>query len=699
MRYATWLLTVCAALNGWQVARAQTPPATRIEQGALIQDGIAQASPEDAAQLARWLESRSASLLDWLADGSLLISTRFANSAQMHRVRAPLGMREQLTWNDEAILDAWPHPTDANVLLFGRDRGGDENMQLWRRNLATGEERLLTDGKSRYGAPVFAHDGHRIAFAGNARDGANYDIYVSDLDTEAAPRLAIGGGSETLVVQDWSADDRRIAFIRYRSNTDSELVIADLATGMQTRIEPVAAQREAAPARPRSRRDRGRNAQAVTTPATTLVTQARYSPDGRGIWFLSDRGGEFVELRYRDLYTNVEQSLTPDAHWDVERFALSSDGQYVAYTQNEAGIDRLMLYATAQKANVLLPPLPPGAVIQRISFDRGNRQLAVSLETSQSPRDIYVLTLGAPGAAPGVAPAAAASAPTSALPAPTLTRWTQGEVGPIDARRFVAAQLVQFPTWDRTATGPRLLSAFLFKPTTPGPHPVLIDIHGGPESQYRPKWDAFTQYLVNELGYVVIAPNVRGSSGYGRGFLKLDDGKLREDAVRDIGSLLVWIGLQSDLDRSHVAVMGSSYGGYLALSSLAHYGDRLVGAIDSMGITSFVSFLQRTSPWRRDLRRAEYGDERDADMRSFLQGISPVTNAAAIKRPLLIVQGMNDPRVPASESEQMMARVRAAGGEVWYLAAKDEGHSFRRKSNRDAYLQTVAQFLRRLNSK
>jgi dipeptidyl aminopeptidase/acylaminoacyl peptidase len=692
MRYGAWLLAVCAAVNGWQVARAQAPPASRVEQGALIYDGIPQASPEHAAQLARWLESRGASLLDWLADGSLLVSTRFSNAAQLHRVRAPLGMREQLTWSDEAVIDAWAHPTDANLLLFGRDRAGDENMQLWRRNLATGEERLLTDGKSRYGTPVFAHDGHRIAFAGNARDGASYDIYVSDLDAEAAPRLAIGGGSEALVVQDWSVDDRRIAFIRYRANNDSELVVADLATGMQTRIEPVAAEREAAPARPRSRRDRNRNAQSVVTPSTTLVTQARFSPDGRGIWFLSDHGGEFVELRYRDLYTNVEQSLTPDAHWDVERFVLSADGQYVAYTQNEAGIDRLMLYATAQKANVLLPPLPPGAVIHRLGFDRGNRQLAVSLETSQSPRDIYVFTLGAPGAAPGTAPSAA-------LPTPALTRWTQGEVGPIDAHRFVAAQLVQFPTWDRTATGPRLLPAFLYKPTTPGPHPVLIDIHGGPESQYRPKWDAFTQYLVNELGYVVIAPNVRGSSGYGRSFLKLDDGKLREDAVRDIGSLLVWIGLQSDLDRGHVAVMGSSYGGYLALSSLAHYGDRLTGAIDSMGITSFVSFLQRTSPWRRDLRRAEYGDERDADMRSFLQGISPVSNAAAIKRPLLIVQGLNDPRVPASESEQMMARVRGDGGEVWYLAAKDEGHGFRRKGNRDAYLVTVAQFLRRLSGR
>jgi dipeptidyl aminopeptidase/acylaminoacyl peptidase len=680
MRHGAWLLTICAALSGWQAAQAQAPAATRVEQGALIYDGIPPVTAEGSAQLGRWLESRSASFLGWMADGSLLISTRFANTAQMHRVRAPLGMREQLSWSQEPIIDAWTHPTDANVLLFGRDRGGDENMQLWRRNLATGEERLLTNGKSRYGAPVFAHDGHRIAFVGNARDGASYDIYVSDVDSEAAPRLAIGGGSETLVMQDWSADDRRVAFIRYRSTTDSELVIADLATGTQTRIEPTPPP-EAAPKRSRSRRDRNAQPAAATT---TLVTQAHFSPDGRGIWFLSDHGGEFVELRYRDLYTNAELSVTPDAHWDVERFDVSPDGQFVAYTQNEAGVDRLVLYATAQKANVLLPPLPPGAVINRMGFDRSSRQLALSLETAQSPRDVYVVALGAAGAT---------------LPAPTLARWTQGEVGPIDAHRFVAAQPMQFPTWDRTATGPRLLSAFVYKPATPGPHPVLIDIHGGPESQYRPKWDAFTQYLVNELGYVVVAPNVRGSSGYGRGFLKLDDGMLREDAVRDIGSLLVWIGLQSDMDRHHITVMGGSYGGYLALASLVNYGDRLIGGIDVVGISSFVSFLQHTSAWRRDLRRAEYGDERNPEMRSFLQGISPLSNSAAIKRPLLIVQGLNDPRVPASESEQMMARLRGAGGEVWYLAAKDEGHGFRRKDNRDAYLITVAQFLQRLSGK
>jgi dipeptidyl aminopeptidase/acylaminoacyl peptidase len=320
--------------------------------------------------------------------------------------------------------------------------------------------------------------------------------------------------------------------------------------------------------------------------------------------------------------------------------------------------------------------LPPGAVISSLGFDRSGRRLAVALESAQSPRDIHVFELG--------------------TGTPTLTRWTQGEIGPITRSALVPAELIQFPTWDRVGNQQRMIPAFVYRPQAPGPHPVVIDIHGGPESQYRPTWSAFTQYLVNELGYVVVAPNVRGSSGYGRSFLKLDDGMLREDAVRDIGSLLVWVGLQPDLDRNRVVAMGGSYGGYMTLASLVHYGDRLAGGVDVVGISNFVTFLTNTSAYRRDLRRAEYGDERDPKMREFLQRISPLTNAAAIRGPLLVVQGLNDPRVPASESEQLVQGLRVRGVQVGYLAAKDEGHGFRKKGNRDAYLASVAEFLRSL---
>ncbi|MBV8307753.1 MAG: S9 family peptidase, partial [Gammaproteobacteria bacterium] len=279
----------------------------------------------------------------------------------------------------------------------------------------------------------------------------------------------------------------------------------------------------------------------------------------------------------------------------------------------------------------------------------------------------------------------------------SVIRWTQSEAGPIDPATLVAPELVRYPTWDRAGGHERRLSAYVYRPThASGPVPVAIDIHGGPEAQHRPDWDPFVQFLVNELGYAVVAPNVRGSSGYGKSFLSLDNGVLREDAVRDIGSLLVWVGVQSGFDRDHVVVMGGSYGGYMSLAALVTYGDRLRGGIDLAGISNFVTFLRNTSGYRRDWRRTEYGDERDPNMRAFLERISPLSNAVHIRKPLLVAAGQNDPRVPLSESEQLVWRVRSSGGEVWYLVAKDEGHGFLKKANRDEYLLTAASFLQKM---
>jgi len=571
----------------------------------------------------------------------------------LHRVRTPLGYREQLTYQPEPVQVAVTSPYDADSLLALMDRGGNEIYQIYLRNLKDGSERLLTDGKSPHGMPVWAHDGKRIAFSGNARDGINYDIYVVDTTTNTPPQLVIGGGLDALQVQDWSLDDSKLLIRRYVSITESYLELVDLATGVHTPLEPGAGQK-----------------------GPMAIRQARMARDGRGVFVLSDHGGEFSELRYIDMFNGGQQVLAPQSRGDVEQFDLSTDGRFIAYTINEGGIDRLVLHDLTQKADILLPPLPAGAVFDSLRFSHDGKRLAMSLETSQSPADVYVLSVD--------------------TPSPQLARWTISELGPVDGSKMVAAERVTFPTWDGKDGRSRQLDAFVYRPRTPGPHPVLIEIHGGPESQYRPRFSAFTQYLVNELGYIVIAPNVRGSSGYGRSFVQLDNEMLREDSVRDIGSLLVWIGLQNEFDRNRVVVMGGSYGGYMTLASLVHYGDRLAGGVDVVGISNFVTFLTNTSGYRRDYRRAEYGDERDPRMRRFLQDISPTTNAKAISKPLLIVQGLNDPRVPATESEQMLQQVRLNGGEVWYLAGKDEGHGFRKKANRDVYLATVAQFLRRL---
>jgi dipeptidyl aminopeptidase/acylaminoacyl peptidase len=340
---------------------------------------------------------------------------------------------------------------------------------------------------------------------------------------------------------------------------------------------------------------------------------------------------------------------------------------------NDDGRSRLTVLDTQAKLELAPAGLPEGR-IGGLRFDRAGRRLALSAESALSPRDAYVYD----------------------IEHGKLERWTRSETGPFDANSLVSPELVHFPTWDRLGRKPRMLSAFVYRPRSAAPCPVVIDIHGGPESQYRPGWDPFLQFLVKELGYCVVAPNVRGSSGYGKTFLALDNGTLREDAVRDLGSLLVWIGVQPSFDRERVSVMGGSYGGYMALAALISYGERLRGGIDLFGISNFVTFLRNTSAYRRDLRRSEYGDERDNSMRVFLDRISPLTNANRIKKPLLVVAGQNDPRVPVSESEQLVWRVRAAGGEVWYLAARDEGHGFRRKANRDVYLQIAASFLEKL---
>jgi dipeptidyl aminopeptidase/acylaminoacyl peptidase len=663
------------AVLAMPLAAAQATAPTRIEQGNLIFDGIPVDEVLANADLPEVLESRSASFVDWLADGTMIIATRFGNTTQLHRVRAPLAMREQFTFKSEPVSEAVAHPYDPNRLLYLKDQGGNERMQIWLRDLATGEEQLLTDGRSRHGQPVFARDGRRIAFHGNARDGASNDLYLLDIDTPAAPRLLLAGGGDALYVQDWSLDNRQIAVIRYRSITDSELFLLDVNTGTQVRVEPATA--------PGNAGSNGRRRGNGAAPLSVSVAQARFAHDGRGLFYLSDRGGEFLALHYYDVYTREVRNLTPGTNWDVERFELSRDGRFVAYTRNEGGIDRLVLHDLRLNVDVLLPALPANAVISRLRFDHDSRRLAVSLESALAPEDVYVYELDT-------------SAGAAAPPTATLTRWTHSEIGPLNPAKFATAQLVHFPTWDRVGNQQRTIPAFVYRAQGPGPHPVLIDIHGGPESQHRPGWSSFRQYLVSELGFTVVAPNVRGSSGYGRTYLTLDNGMLREDAVRDIGALLVWIGLQPDLDRGRVVVAGGSYGGYMALASLVHYGDRLAGGIDTVGISNFVTFLTNTSDYRRDLRRAEYGDERDPRMRAHLQAISPLTNAARITRPLLIVQGLNDPRVPASESEQMMAMVRARGGEVWYLAAKDEGHGFRKKANSDVYRATMVAFLKRL---
>jgi dipeptidyl aminopeptidase/acylaminoacyl peptidase len=622
---------------------AVAAPAAVEERGNLVLDNVPPVDTPLTARLDDYLNSRGATFVDWLPDGGMLIATRFADVEQLHRVAGPLGDRAQLTFYREPVTVARaPQAVTAPGFVFLKDVGGNENSQVYWYDANTRAVRMVSSGQGVNGGLVWAHDGRRVAFHSTARDGTSYDLMIAEPATTQAPRLVFNGFQKNWAVQAWSPDDTKLLVNNFVSATESHLYVMDIATAALTPVSEGS--------------------------TTASIAGAAFTADGRGVYVITNRDSEFDQLRRVDLATGAAEVLTGHIPWDIEEFDRSDDGRYLAYVANVDGVSRLTVVNASGSES--LPPLPDGR-IGRIAFDRTGKRLAFSLESPQSPRDAFVLD----------------------VEHNAVTRFTQSEAGPVNPLEFAPAELVRYPTFDRVNRKYREVPAFVFRPKTPGPHPVLIDIHGGPESQAVPVWNPFTQFLVKEMGFAVIAPNVRGSSGYGRTYLDLDNGEDREDAVKDIGALLVWIGLQKDLDAKNVFVSGGSYGGYMSLATMVNFGDRLRGGIDVVGISSFVTFLESTSAYRRDRRRPEYGDERLPKMRAYLQRISPLTNAARISKPLLVVQGLNDPRVPATESQQMVAKIRARGGEVWYLAAKDEGHGFRKKTNRDFYQKAIVTFL------
>ena len=623
-----------------------TAAAARIERGNLIFDGI----PEPAAGLSEkldgYLSARQATPLGFSPKGQLLIATRFGDVDQLHLVERPGGERRQLTFLREPITQAAFSPDPGrSAYVYLEDAGGDEKAQLYYQRLDEPAAKLLTDGKSLNGSPVWSNAGREVAFFSTARDGVSYDIDIVAPDSGALPRLAITGDGAAWYPLDWSPDDRKLLVLKYLSISEAYLYVVDLGTGQKREVEPA--------------------------PAKVGIAGAKFSRDGQGVYVISNRDGEFTQLHYVNLFTGEKSVISGRLSWDIEELAISRDGHYLAYVSNEAGIDKLNVLDLRSRQDLIPPKLPAAGIIRSLSFDAEGGRLAFGLEAANRPRDAYVFDIAAN----------------------RLEAWTHSEAGAVDPAKFAIPRLAQCPTFDRTDGKERQMPVYIYEPSTPGPHPVLIVLHGGPESQFRPGFDPWLQYVVNELGFAVVAPNVRGSSGYGKTYLALDDGVLREDAVKDVGALLVWLSLQTAFDSKHVVVSGESYGGYLSLAALVNFGERLRGGVDLAGIPDFVSYLTNTAPYAQDRRRAEYGDERDPDMRAFLRRISPLTNAERITRPLLIVHGKNDARVPLNEVEQIVYRLRNKGGEVWYLQAGDEGHSLRKKPDLDAYYAAFAQFL------
>jgi len=615
---------------------AEAPP--RVERGNLIMEGVPEIPAEVTERLNRYQQVRGAAFSGWLADGTALISTRFGETAQIHRVAEPMGARTQLTFFAEPINGALPHPK-SNGFVFAKDTGGNEFFQFFYFDVATGQATLLTDGKSRNTAPVFSHDGAQLAFSTTRRNGKDVDIHLVALDGKPSTPLLEKEGEWTAL--DFAPDGKTLLVRRSVSITESELFTLDVASRALTRLRPAK--------------------------EPVFFGDARFAADGRRVFFTSDEGSEFRQLRVLTLATGEMKTLSPQP-WNVEEFTLSNDGRKLAYVTNEDGLSALHLLATATGAPLAAPRLPVGQV-DRVEFDAKSQRLGFSIDRAVSPADLYTFKLGETA----------------------LTRWTASEVGGLNTAGFVEPTLIRYPSFDGKS-----IPAFVYAPKAAAAKaPVIINIHGGPEAQALPTFTPAFQFYVKEMGIAVITPNVRGSDGYGKTYLKLDNGMLREDSVKDIGALLDWVAKQPNLDASRVLVAGGSYGGYMTLASMTHFNDRLRAGIDIVGISHFVTFLTNTQDYRRDLRRVEYGDERIPEMRAFMEKIAPLNNAAKITKPMFIIQGINDPRVPASEAEQMVAKIRANSGEVWYLAAKDEGHGFRKKGNRDFQAAATVMFLRR----
>ena len=606
---------------------------------ALVVDGIP-AVPQALADSTRpYMEFRTALFQSWNpADRSVLITTRFGNTAQLHQVKAPNAARTQLSFEVDPIAFAAWAPTKGDVLVVAKDVGGNEFYQLYA--LAEGRLTLLTDGKSRNFFNTWSKDGSLIGYSSTRRNGADNDLYVMDPRDPKTDRMVAqvkGGGWS---ISAFSRDLAKAAVIESVSVTKSNLHVLDIASGKLTAV--------------------GDHRKEIS------YTAAQFAPDST-LWVTCDEGSEFQRLGAVDVATGKFTPRAPDSKWDAEDFDIAADGSFIAYKVNEAGIARLKLLDPRSGAVRLVDGLPAGQ-IQRLSVAPWG-DIGVSVSSARSATDVYSV-----------------DAKTLAV-----TRWTASETGGLDAGKNVEPELMEVKSFDG-----KPVSGFLYRPDPAkfsGKRPLIVSIHGGPESQFQPGFLGRSNYLLNELGIALFFPNVRGSTNYGKTFVGLDNGpSKREDSVKDISAFLDKLTKDPALDATRFAVTGGSYGGYMCYAAAIRYGSQFKSANCVVAISNFVTFLENTQNYRRDLRRVEYGDERDAKQRTKLMEISPLTSVKKLNIPLMVVTGGNDPRVPASEADQMVKAVRDNGGFAWHLLGKDEGHGFAKKVNIDYQFWTSLMF-------
>ncbi len=631
------LLAFTALTLAASPALAEDAPAPVPKPAAIEADGVPPV-PQALAQATRpYMEFRTAGFLDWDPQSkAMLVATRFGNVSQLHSVAGPLMMRRQISFEAEPMGGAYA-PNDG-TLVVSKDQGGNEFWQLY--TLKNGRLTLLTDGKSRNEMGPFSHDGKWLAYSSTRRNGTDSDLYVVDPRDPSTTRMVAqvkGGG---WAITGFAPDGKSAVVGNYVSVQKSDLYWLDLASGKLTPI--------------------GDHKQKIAHGG------AKFAADGT-LWVTSDAGSDFQRLGTLDPKTGKFTARSPEAKWDVESFDIAADGSFIAYIVNEAGVSKLRLLDPASGAVREVSGLPRG-VIGGVSIAPWGT-IGLTVSSARVPTDAFA-----------VDPKTLA-----------VTRWTESETGGLDPAANVEPELVEVKSFDGEA-----VSGFLYRPDPakfPGKRPLIVNIHGGPEGQSLPAFRGRTNYLINELGIAMFSPNVRGSTGFGKRFVALDNGPfLRENSVKDIGAFLDRLSGDAGIDAARMAVQGGSYGGYMCYASAIRYGDRFKAADCIVAISNFVTFLENTQSYRRDLRRVEYGDERDPKQRAKLMEISPLTSVDRLSIPLLVVTGGNDPRVPKSEADQMVAAVRAKGRTAWHLVGLNEGHGFGKKENQDYQFWTELQF-------
>ena len=634
----TIALLSSAAAAQTPASQALPPAAIVPKPAALVVDGMPAVPAALAVTTRPYMEFRTAAFRGWNArDKSMLISTRFGNVAQLHSVAGPMMDRRQVSFEAEPVGGSWS-PT-GDTLLVSKDNGGDEFFQLYR--FDAGKLTLLTDGKSRNQPNVWSDDGRLVAYTSTRRNGADSDIYVVDPRDPKSDRMVVqlkGGG---WAVADFAPGARTAVVAEYVSVNKSNLHLLDIASGRMTSL--------------------GDHTKAIA------YGNAEFAPDGT-LWATSDEGSDFQRLGTIDTKTGAFTARSREAKWDVDEFDIAPDGSFIAYTLNEAGRTKVKLMDTRSGMVREVTGLPTG-IASGIEVAPWSGAIGLTFTSAKSAADAYSI-----------------DARTLAV-----TRWTQSETGGLDPMVNVEPEFVEVKSFDGEP-----VSGFLYRPDPrkfPGRRPLVINIHGGPEGQSQPGFQGRSNYYLNELGVAIFYPNVRGSTGFGKRFVALDNGAAkREDSVKDIGAYLTRLSADPRIDKARMAVTGGSYGGYMCYASAIAYGAQLKGALCVVAISNFVTFLENTQSYRRDLRRVEYGDERDPAERARLLAISPMTRSAELKIPLMVVTGGNDPRVPASEADQMVKAVRANGSTAWHLLGQNEGHGFAKKENQDYQFWTSLLF-------